>query len=291
MLEEIIEVGAGEGRLTELSTGELREHFALWKEVVARYDPRTLGVPCTPGRSAVDCFEHSLAHAPEQRVCGGLGASMKTLTVPILCKEAAAFAKAESRHSEPSIYGVTDGKAVGTYFEHKFQQYLRQRYTYIEGSSAKGIDFPELKVDMKVTSIKQPQSSCPFKAARQKIFGLGYSLLVFVYDKSDDEDTRTGRLNILHIIFIEEHRTADFQTTRGIRQIMENEGNADDLIAFMADRNLPVDDIQANEIAQDILKQLPDEGYLTISNALQWRLQYGRVIDKAGSVEGIRRLR
>ena len=35
----------------------------------------------------------------------------------------------------------------------------------------------------------------------------------------------------------------------------------------------------------------PDEILLTISNALQWRLQYGRVIEKAGAVTGIRRLR
>ena len=49
-----------------------------------------------------------------------------------------------------------------------------------------GIDAPELDVDIKVTSIKQPQSSCPFKSARPKRYGLGYNLLVFVYEKSDD---------------------------------------------------------------------------------------------------------
>jgi hypothetical protein len=48
------------------------------------------------------------------------------------------------------------------------------------GNLAKGIDFPELGVDIKVTSIRQPQSSCPFKSVRQKIYGRGYSLLVFV---------------------------------------------------------------------------------------------------------------
>jgi hypothetical protein len=216
---------------------------------------------------------------------------MKELTISILCEEATAFSDRESTHTEPTIYGVTDGKAVGTYFEHKFQAYLREEYTYVEGSSAKGIDFPNLGVDMKVTSVKQPQSSCPFKSARQKIFGLGYSLLVFVYDKTDDEQTRTGKLDILHTIFVEQHRTADFQTTTGIRQILQNQGNLDDLLAFMSDRNLPVDDIEANEIAEELLKSAPPEGYLTISNALQWRLQYGRVIEKAGTVDGIKRLR
>jgi len=80
-------------------------------------------------------------------------------------------------------------------------------------------------VDIKVTSIRQPQSSCPFKSARQKIYGLGYSLLVFVYDKHDE-----------------------------------------------------------------VLRNPPEVGYLTVSNALQWRLQYSRVIEQAGKVGGILRL-
>ena len=126
----------------------------------------------------------------------------KPLTVTLLQKEATSFAKAQSMHAESSLFGVTDGKAVGTYLEHKFQAHLQSRYTYGRGNSAKGIDFPELGVDIKVTSIRQPQSSCPFKSARQKIYGLGYSLLVFVFDKQDDERTRTGQLDIQHTIYV-----------------------------------------------------------------------------------------
>lgn len=142
------------------------------------------------------------------------------LTIEDLYKEVKVFCFKESNHQEPSLYGINDGKAVGTYLEHKFQNYLEEKYTYVKGNSARGIDFPDLLVDLKVTSIKQPQSSCPFKSARQKIFGLGYSLLIFVYDKIDN-----------HVI-----------------------------------------------------------GYLTISNALQWRLQYSRVIEKANQVDGILRI-
>lgn len=209
------------------------------------------------------------------------------LTVANLCDEAAEFAKRESTHKEPSIYGVTDGKAVGTYVEHKFREHLSVRYRFEKGSSAKGIDFPQLRVDMKVTSVKQPQSSCAFESAKQKIFGLGYSLLIFVYDKSDDSKTQTGRLDFRHVIFVEESRTADFQTTKGIRQILENDANTEDLIAFMRDRNLPVDDIQALKIAKELLERTPELGYLTISNALQWRLQYSRIIEEAGQVDGL----
>lgn len=213
------------------------------------------------------------------------------LTTEILKIEAQAFAVVESQHHEPALYGVTDGKAVGTYFEHKFRAYLRERYEYRHGSSAKGIDFPELDVDMKVTSIRQPQSSCPFRSGRQKIFGLGYSILVFVYDKTDDPLTSTGRLDVQHVIYVEKEHTADFQTTTGIRRILENEGNKDDLLAFMQERFLPVDEVEAEIIADELLQSPPEIGYLTISNALQWRLQYSRVINNAGAVEGVIKLK
>ena len=120
--------------------------------------------------------------------------------------------------------------------------------------------------------------------------GLGYSLLVFVYEKVDDPDTSTGTLKILRTVFVEKHRTADFQTTSTIRQIIENDGNQDDLIAFMRDRNLPVEEIEAQKIAAELLEDPPELGYLTISNALQWRLQYRRVLDVAGQVDGVLKL-
>ena len=82
----------------------------------------------------------------------------KSLTIALLQKVATAFAKAESKHAEKSLFGVTDGKAVGTYLEHKFQTALQSRYVYARGSSAKGIDFPKLGVDIKVTSIRQAEA-------------------------------------------------------------------------------------------------------------------------------------
>ena len=80
---------------------------------------------------------------------------MTILTVEILRSEATTFSQAESRHLEPLLYGVTDGKAVGTYLEQKFRLYLKERYDFVEGNSASGIDFPGLFVDIKVTSKKK----------------------------------------------------------------------------------------------------------------------------------------
>jgi hypothetical protein len=42
----------------------------------------------------------------------------RALTSALLQKEAASFARTESKHKEPSLFGVTDGEAVGTYLEH-----------------------------------------------------------------------------------------------------------------------------------------------------------------------------
>ncbi len=214
-----------------------------------------------------------------------------TLTVPTMLLEAARFAKIESKFDEPSLYGINDGKAVGTYVEHKFVACLMDKFAMEGGNSALGIDLPSIEVDIKVTSVRQPQSSCPFKSARQKIYGLGYGLVVFVYAKTDDEKRRTSRLDMRHVIFIEKGKTADYQTTRGLRELLERDANTDDIVAFIQERNLPVDEIQAQNLAEELLQKKPAQGYLTISNALQWRLQYQRVIEQAGKVAGVQKVR
>lgn len=56
---------------------------------------------------------------------------MTSLTIDFLCLEARTFSEEESHHTEHRLFGVTDGKAVGTYLEHKFRLYLRDKgYTF-----------------------------------------------------------------------------------------------------------------------------------------------------------------
>lgn len=209
------------------------------------------------------------------------------LTIDKLIESARRFCEMESRENHIRLIGVTDGKAVGTYVEHKFQQFLQSQYIVDVGSSAKGIDLPglEIQTDIKVTSFTQPQSSCPFKNARQKIFGLGYNLLVFIYDKTDTNDTCT--LHFTHCTFVDKERTADFTTTRRLREMVDDGANKEDIIGFLQDKNVPGDDIVYNDLADEILAYPPKQGYLTISNALQWRLQYKRVITLENSVQGV----
>ena len=72
--------------------------------------------------------------------------------------------------------------------------------------------------------------------------------------------------------------------------MIDNKANIDDIIAYLMDRNIPADDITLNQLAKTILTTPPKQGYLTISNALQWRLQYGRIVTMTDNVEGITRI-
>lgn len=202
-------------------------------------------------------------------------------------KEAPLFAEHISSLQEPSLFGTTDGKAIGTYIEAGFRDWLTNKYVETTGSAAKGIDFPNINVDVKTTKYTQPQSSCPFKNAGQKMYGLGYHLLVFVYDKTDDAESKSAQLKIKHTIFIDQCQTADYTLTKRTLEMLEDDANDQDLIAYFTDRNLPLDDIGLQNLADRVLASPPEQGYLTISNALQWRLQYKRAIDVAGDVDGV----
>lgn len=206
--------------------------------------------------------------------------------------KAAAAEFSESLRGTPilELFGTTDGKALGTWVEESFNEFLAERYAYRPGNAARGIDFPELEVDLKATFLRQPQSSCPFRDASQKIFGLGYHLLVFVYEKTDTHETQSAAIDVHHALFIDRSRTGDYQTTIGILEILDRGGNVDDLAAFMEDRNLPLDEIGRAALAERVLSEPPTQGYITISNALQWRLQYGHAITNAGEIDGVQDL-
>lgn len=209
------------------------------------------------------------------------------LTIDQLIKESQLFCDEQSKVNHIELIGITDGKAVGTYVEHKFKKHLEDRYILDTGNSASGIDLPSLNIntDIKVTSVKQPQSSCPFKSARQKIYGLGYNLIVFVYEKIDTETSCT--LNFSNCTFIYKNRTADFTTTKRLREMLDDGANKQDVIGYFQDRNIPGDEITHNDLADEVLEVRPEQGYLTISNALQWRLQYSRAIALNNLVGGI----
>ena len=215
--------------------------------------------------------------------------ALPPLTLALFHKAATAFADELAKTPLPDLYGATDGKAVGTKVEASFKAYLSDRYDIEVGNAANGLDFPSLNTDLKVTSLRQPQSSCPFKAATQKIYGLGYNLLVVVYVKRDVAAERAAYLDIQHVIYVDKSRTGDFTLTKQIRDIVRRVGEdiggkeaaIQDLDALLQDKNVPLDEVSRRQLAERLADDVPEQGVLTISNALQWRLQYGRAISMA----------
>ena len=61
----------------------------------------------------------------------------------------------------------------------------------------------------------------------------------------------------------------------------------EDIVAYFMDKNMPGDEITLEQLADEVLEHGITQGYLTISNALQWRLQYQRVITLSNSVDGV----
>ena len=204
-----------------------------------------------------------------------------------LCQEAAVFSDLFCAMQHPELAGITDGKAVGTYIEARFKQHLRELRFFVEdedeGSAAKGIDLPGLATDIKVTSARQPQSSAPFRDFRQKIEGLGYHLMLFVYVKDEDE------IDFTSVRFIPAEFTADFQTTNYLRHLIEEDAELEDLVAYLQDRQVPADENSLISYAEELIASPPRKGYLTISNALQWRLQYKRIVTTR--IDGVRDVR
>lgn len=213
-----------------------------------------------------------------------------SLTIEKLIAEAKIFC--ETTAFIPELFGVTDGKAVGTIIEHKFKRHLTEVYEVALGNSASGIDLPgaEIQTDIKVTSVRQPQSSCPFKDAKQKIFGLGYNLLVFVYDKKDDHGIKSAALDFVSCSFVEKERTGDYTMTLRLREMVKDGANEEDIAAFLNDRSIPGEPESLMKLAEHILANPPEQGYLTISNALQWRLQYQRIVNLHEAVSGITKI-
>ncbi|MDR2379678.1 MAG: hypothetical protein LBE08_00625 [Bifidobacteriaceae bacterium] len=218
-----------------------------------------------------------------------MSSSLPPLTPDGFREAASAFASDLSNTPLPDLFGATDGKAVGTKVEALFKEYLQARFDLEVGNAANGLDFPSIDTDLKVTSLRQPQSSCPFKSATQKIYGLGYNLLVIVYVKRDNQKERAAYLDIKHVVYIDKSRTGDFTLTKLIRDVVEQSMSAavgkdaavEDLAALLEDKNLPLDDVSRRQLAERLLDETPEQGVLTISNALQWRLQYSRAISTA----------
>ena len=193
------------------------------------------------------------------------------------------FCAAVTQRKIAELFQVTDGKKIGTYIERECRNYLEQRTGLtMEGSAALGKDLPLFNIDIKTTSAVQPQSSSPYRSLDEKIFGLSYNVLLFIYRKEDKEGY--ARLEILRCCYIPKELTGDYSTTRLARELrdkyLRKEIGVDEIIRRLEEKLgiTEVEDLNVTPgIVQRIIDNPPAPGVLTISFALQWRLQYGRM--------------
>lgn len=78
--------------------------------------------------------------------------------------------------------------------------------------------------------------------------------------------------------------------TLRLREMIKDNANIEDIIAYLSDKNIPAEKVILIRLAEQILANPPKQGYLTISNALQWRLQYQRIVGLKDNVAGISKI-
>jgi len=84
---------------------------------------------------------------------------------------------------ETKLPAKTDGKSLGTCIEKLLKAEISRRLGIeLTGSAAAGVDVPELSLNTKATSDKQPQSSEPFDSPYERVLGAKYDILACIYN-------------------------------------------------------------------------------------------------------------
>ena len=204
--------------------------------------------------------------------------------------EAAAFAKAHARHDEPNMVWL-DFDAIQPYYLNRFKTELAKRYVIPEVRSKKEIAFPKINVDVKFVNDRLNDSYCLMQSGTQMFRGLGYDVLLFIYRQQSDFAAGTVGLDIRHAIWVKSYRTADWYATRSIIDCLAKTPKMENLLAIFEITPFPVTPGEAWKLAEEALKTPPKQGFAAIGRAVKWHIRWGRVIEEAGKVDGILRLK
>jgi len=72
--------------------------------------------------------------------------------------------------------------------------------------------------------------------------------LIFVYEKTDNQETEKAILDFKSCSFISKERTADYTTTFRLIEMIDDGANEEDIIAYLNDKNIPADDITLQKL-------------------------------------------
>ena len=104
----------------------------------------------------------------------------------------------------------TDGKSLGTYIEKLLKAEISRFFGIaIGGSPAAGVDIPELALNTKATSDRQPQSSEPFHSPYDRVLGSKYDIVVCIYNGTELFGSTACPLRILSAQYLERTEVAD----------------------------------------------------------------------------------
>lgn len=117
----------------------------------------------------------------------------------------------------------TDGKSLGTCIEKLLKAEIsRQLGVPLTGSAAAGVDIPELLLNTKATSDKQPQSSEPFDSPYERVLGAKFDILACVYNGKEFLQLQTATsLQITAAMYYERTEVADQQLCESARLLRE----------------------------------------------------------------------
>lgn len=172
-------------------------------------------------------------------------------------------------------------KQIGTYFEEELREWFAEHEGIIsEGSVAKGLDLPLFDIDVKTTSVARPQSSSPFDDPGERITGVDYNILLFVYDKSATESG--NQFDIVSCVYIPKERTGDHRMSVKAQTLVEqwSKGRLSEEELRQELEDLTGLGAISDEKFDEIKESPPLDGTITISPAAQWRFSYNKMTNE-----------
>ncbi|PSQ58470.1 MAG: hypothetical protein BRD23_06785 [Halobacteriales archaeon SW_9_67_25] len=186
-------------------------------------------------------------------------------------------AEMESRTVPEDKSGTS--KQIGTYFEKELRDWFEEKHGLVsEGSVAEDIDLPAFNLDVKTTSNRQPQSSSTFDDPGERIVGVDYNILLFVYDKQSVDGG--NKFEIKTCAYIPKERASDYRKSDDAVKLVADYGEGKLSESELREQleNLTGVGAISDEKFNEIKENPPEKGAITITPALQWRFNYNKMV-------------
>jgi len=132
----------------------------------------------------------------------------------------------------------TDGKSLGTCIEKLLKAEISRKLgVKLTGSAATGVDIPELSLNTKATSDKQPQSSEPFDSPYERVLGAKFDILACIYNGIEFlQSQKTTLIQIAAAMYYGRTEVADQQLCESARLLRDllNRGTVSEIPAKRA---------------------------------------------------------